>query len=29
MKYQKIIHLLDNTLNQASKFRTKKLDWNK
>ena len=23
MKYQKIINLLDNTSNQASKFRTK------
>ena len=27
MEYQKIINLLDNTSNQPSKFRTKKLGW--
>ena len=29
MKYQKIINLLDNTSNQPSKFKTKKLGRNK
>ena len=29
MEYQKLINLLDNTPNQASKFNTKKLGRNK
>ena len=29
MEYQNIINLLDNTPNQPSKFKTKKLDRNK
>ena len=28
MEYENIINLLDNTPNQLSRFRTKKLDWN-
>ena len=29
MEYQRIINFLDNTPNQPSKFKTKKLGWNK
>ena len=29
MEYQKILNLLDNTPNQSSKFRTKKMGWSK
>ena len=29
MEYQKIINLLDNTPNPATKFRKNKLGWNK
>ena len=29
MEYQKMINLLDNTTNQPTKFRTKKLGGNK
>ena len=29
MEYQKIVNLSDNTPNQQTKFRTKKLGWNK
>ena len=29
MEYPKVISLLDNTPNQPTKFKTKKLGWNK
>ena len=29
MKYQKTANLIDDASNQPSKFRTKKLGWNK